>query len=140
MMAVILVAACRAPEAPPIRGEAPPAADDHAASEASAPAKGSDPDAASRVPVPANSPLAKVKAGMGLPEVTDLIGPPTDMIHYVTGKAFIPYYFGDDRTRLECHYKGIGRVIFSGGGAFGQRGSVQWVEYDPKEPGYVRAN
>ena len=47
-------------------------------------------------------------------EVTDLIGPPTDTNHYVTGKAFIPYYFGDDTTRTECHYKGIGRVIFSG--------------------------
>jgi hypothetical protein len=76
---------------------------------------------------------------MGAAEVTDLIGAPTDRHHYITGKSFIPYYFGDDRTREEWHYKGIGRIIFSGGGPFGQRGSVQWVEHDPKEPGYVRA-
>lgn len=71
-------------------------------------------------------------------EVTDLIGPPTDSNRYITGKAFIPYYFGDDRARVEWHYKGIGRITFSAGGAFGQRASVQWVEYDPNEIGYVR--
>lgn len=97
------------------------------------------PAEAKRVPPPPDSPLAKIKEGMGMKEVTDLLGAPTDQNQYVSGKAFIPFYFGDDVTRVEWHYKGKGRVIFSGGGAFGQQGGrVQWVEYDPAESGYRR--
>lgn len=89
-------------------------------------------------PPPPESPLAKIKPGMGTKEVTDLIGPPTDSVPYVTGKAFIPFYFGEDRARIEWRYKGMGRVIFAAGGGFGGGSSVQWVEYDPSEPGYYR--
>ncbi len=88
-------------------------------------------------PPPANSPLAKVTKGMGMSDVSQLLGQPTDQNQYVTGKAFIPFYFGDDVSRIEWHYKGLGRVVFTGGGAFGQRGGVvEWVDYDPKETGY----
>jgi len=95
--------------------------------------------AAKAVPPPPSSPLAKVKEGMGMKEVSDLLGQPTDQNQYVTGKAFIPWYFGDDVSRIEWHYKGMGRVVFTGGGAWGQQGGrVQWVEYDPSESGYRR--
>jgi hypothetical protein len=94
---------------------------------------------AKRVPPPAGSPLAKVKEGMGMREVSDLLGQPSDQHSYVTGKAWIPYYYGDDMARIQWHYKGMGRVIFSGGGPYGQEGGkVQWVEYDPAESGYRR--
>ncbi len=88
-------------------------------------------------PIPADCPLAKIVKGMGLKEITDLIGPPTDTNHYATGKAFIPFYFGDDHVRTELHYKGMGRIIMWGG-AYGGNPSVMEVIYDPKEPGYVR--
>lgn len=69
--------------------------------------------------------------------VSQILGQPTDQNQYVTGKAFIPFYFGDDVSRIEWHYKGLGRVVFTGGGAFGQRGGVvEWVDYDPKDTGY----
>ena len=87
---------------------------------------------------PANSPLAKVRVGMGQREVQDLIGPPTDQKSYVTGKAFIPYYFGPDSHRVAHYYRGMGRVVFSGGSAFGQVGKVLRVEYDPNENGYAK--
>jgi hypothetical protein len=77
---------------------------------------------------------------MGTKEVTDLIGPPTDTHRYITGMAFVPYYYGSSATRDEWHYKGMGRITFSGGGPFGQRGSVEWVEYDPNEVGYYRSD
>jgi len=89
-------------------------------------------------PPPPESPLAKIEPGMGSKEVTDILGPPTDTVPYVTGKAFIPFYFGEDRARVEWRYKGMGRVIFAAGGGFAGGSSVQWVEYDPSEPGYFR--
>jgi hypothetical protein len=88
-------------------------------------------------PPPSNSPLAKVTKGMGMSEVAQILGQPTDQNQYVTGKAFIPWYMGDDVSRIEWHYKGLGRVVFTGGGAWGQRGgNVEWVDYDPTETGY----
>src|SRR5438874_12253227 len=46
-----------------------------------------------------NSTFTKLELGMGMKQVMDLIGPPTDQGAYVTGKAFIPFYFGSDRYR-----------------------------------------
>ena len=66
------------------------------------------------------------------------VGPPTDSHGYITGKAFIPYYYGDDTARVQWHYKGLGRVLFSTG-SWGQYAGVARVEYDPSEPGYYRA-
>jgi hypothetical protein len=104
-----------------------------------APPKSEAAEASKPPPPPPSSPLSKIKEGMGMKEVADILGQPTDQGQYVTGKAFIPWYFGDDVTRMQWHYKGIGRVIFSGGGAWGQQGGqVQWVEYDPNESGYRR--
>ena len=72
-------------------------------------------------------------------EVSEILGKPDSEHHSVTGKAWIPYYFGDDVTRLTWYYKGLGRVNFTGGGAFGQGGGeVQSVEYDPSQGGYRR--
>lgn len=81
--------------------------------------------------VPADSPLAKVKVDMGQREVTDLMGPPTDVDSHMTGKGFLPFYFGDDAHRMVHHYKGQGRVIYRGRSA-----RVEKVEYDPAERGY----
>ncbi|MCC6763953.1 MAG: hypothetical protein IT293_04740 [Deltaproteobacteria bacterium] len=113
-----------------------------AAPGAAAPAhagKGTQEEAAADAPTPppAGSPLAKITKGMAMSEVVKILGEPTDRNQYVTGKAFIPWYFGDDVTRIAWHYKGLGRVVFTGGGAWGQQGGqVEWVDYDPKETGY----
>ena len=95
------------------------------------------PAADAPTPPPAGSPLAKITKGMAMSDVAQILGQPTDQNQYVTGKAFIPFYYGDDVSRIEWHYKGLGRVVFTGGGAWGQRGGVvEWVDYDPKETGY----
>jgi len=88
--------------------------------------------------VPADSPLAKVQAGMTAREVEALIGAPDDENEYITGKAFIPWYYGRDRSRRAFFYKGMGRVVFQGGGGFSRNYVVSHAEYDPSEPGRAR--
>ena len=95
-------------------------------------------ESAVSTPVPPDSPLAKVKVGMSEQEVREALGPPTQENEYVTGKAFIPWYFGPDRSRRAYFYKGMGRVVFSGGSGFNRTGKVSRVEYDPSEPGNAR--
>ena len=84
----------------------------------------------------AGSRFTKLKIGMPMQQVVDLIGPPTDQGAYVTGKAFIPFYFGSDKTRWEATYKGQGRLIFSDQGGFGGSHYLTWIIYNENEPGY----
>ena len=89
-------------------------------------------------PPPPGTPLAKITKGMAMSDVAQILGQPTDQNQYVTGKAFIPFYYGGDSTRFAAYWKGQGRVIFQGGNAWGAgRGKVVRVEYDPSEDGYA---
>jgi hypothetical protein len=91
-------------------------------------------------PPPADSPLAKVQNGMTAQEVSNILGMPTNQVSYASGKAWIPFYYGDDARRTEWSYKGMGRVVFSGGNVFGGGGGrVIRIDYDPNETG-VRVN
>ena len=90
--------------------------------------------------IPTSSPLAKIKIGMTAQEVSNILGMPTNQVSYASGKAWIPFYFGDDARRTEWSYKGIGRVVFSGGNVYGGGGGhVERVDYDPNETG-IRVN
>lgn len=100
------------------------------------------PPAAAAAPasVPASSPLAKIQVGMTAQEVSNILGMPTNQVSYASGKAWIPFYFGDDARRTEWSYKGMGRVVFSGGNVFGGGGGrVNRIDYDPSETG-IRTN
>jgi outer membrane protein assembly factor BamE (lipoprotein component of BamABCDE complex) len=99
---------------------------------------GPSPAEPTRAAVPADSPLAKIQPGMSSREVEALIGPPDSENEYVTGKAFIPWYYGRDRSRRAFFYKGLGRVVFQGGGGFSRNYVVAHTEYDPSEPGRAR--
>src|SRR5438552_4196626 len=84
------------------------------------------------VPAPPGTLLARVQMGMHKKQVSDAIGHPTDENSYSTGKAFIPFYFGNDARRTSWYYKGQGRVVFADGNVFG--GGVSEairVDYDP---------
>ncbi|MEJ7688891.1 MAG: hypothetical protein WKG52_19020 [Variovorax sp.] len=85
----------------------------------------------------ANGKFARLQIGMPVRQVTDIAGPPTDQGAYITGKAWIPFYFGADRHRFEMTYKGQGRLIFAGGGMgdFGS-GYLIWIIHNPNEAGY----
>jgi hypothetical protein len=84
-----------------------------------------------------NSRFTKLQIGMPMRQVVDLVGPPTDQGAYITGKAFIPFYFGSDRHRYEMTYKGQGQLIFAGGGMGDySSGNLIWIIHNPNEPGY----
>ncbi|MFA5073780.1 MAG: hypothetical protein WC539_07780 [Nitrospirota bacterium] len=63
------------------------------------------------------SKFAKLKLGMTMKEVFAKIGRPSAQWERPTGKAHIPFYFGDDRWVIECSYKKEGRLTFNAGGA-----------------------
>lgn len=86
-------------------------------------------------PPPANSPMAKVKQGMRPEEVVEILGAPSRQSAYPTGKAFTPFYYGPDQWRSVYYYKGKGRIVFKGDGAFRSTSRVLYLEYDPTEPG-----
>jgi hypothetical protein len=62
---------------------------------------------------PASSKLAKVQPDMNDIEVRKIMGEPDDANAYMTGKAWIPFYYGPDTARTDWMYKGQGRVVFS---------------------------
>lgn len=84
-----------------------------------------------------NSKFAKVQIGMGEKEVEDLIGTPNDSKRYLTGKAFIPFYFGADANRFETFYKKEGSLTYQGGGVFGSTGKLIRIKVDPAADGYA---
>lgn len=87
-------------------------------------------------PAPAGTSLSKVRLGMTRKEVRGVLGEPDDENSYMTGKAFIPFYFGNDVRRTSWYYKGVGRVIFADGNVFGgAAGEVVRIDYDPSERG-----
>lgn len=86
----------------------------------------------------ANSSFNKLKIGMSMQQVINTIGQPSDQGAYVTGKAWIPFYFGDDQHRIEAVYKGKGRLIFAGGSMYtGNMGSgtLIWIIHNANEAG-----
>lgn len=85
-------------------------------------------------PAPPGSKLAKVTKGMTEAQVIAILGAPTTQKSYVTGKMFIPFYFGSDKSRLEYHYKGVGIVVFTRNSYSGGT-EVMRVDYDPNEDG-----
>lgn len=88
------------------------------------------------IPAP-DSKFAQLQIGMGIRQVMDIAGPPTDQGAYITGKAFIPFYFGSDRSRFELIYKGRGRLIFAGGSVGNMTGgNLVWIINSATETGY----
>ncbi len=65
------------------------------------------------------SKFSRLQIGMQFNEVTKLIGGPTNMHTSETGKRWIPFYFGNDATRLQADYSGEGCLTFTGGSVFG---------------------
>jgi hypothetical protein len=83
------------------------------------------------------SKFAKLKIGMTMRQAVDIAGKPTDEGVYMTGKAWIPFYFGADRHRFEMAYKGQGRLIFAGGSMGDYSGgNLIWIIHSAKDTGY----
>jgi outer membrane protein assembly factor BamE (lipoprotein component of BamABCDE complex) len=80
--------------------------------------------------------FTRLEIGMSMRQVTDLIGGPTDMGSYVTGKAWIPFYYGSDRYRYEMLYRGQDRLIFAGGHMGDPSGHLISIIHNIQESGY----
>ncbi len=91
-----------------------------------------------KLPIPPDSPFAKVQKDMGMQEVNDLIGQPTSVGSYITGKGFNPFYYGGDTHRTVARYKGIGRITYTQNSRYSSGNHVEDIEYDPTEVGYER--
>jgi hypothetical protein len=90
-----------------------------------------------KIPIPPDSPFAKIKVGMSEGEVVAILGQATFTGAYATGKNFIPFHFsGSDNVRKAMHYKGQGIIVVSNDSAYSSGYSVSDIEYDPNEPGF----
>lgn len=71
-----------------------------------------------------SSKFKDLKIGMSIQQVKTAIGEPSDQGEYESGKRWIPFYYGDDVRRMELVYKGVGRLTFASGSAFGSHGGA----------------
>lgn len=83
------------------------------------------------------SKFSRVEIGMTQKEVDALIGPPSDTDSHITGKSFIPFYFGGDTYRLEAFYKGEGILTFAPSHFAGQANTLIRIIADPSERGFA---
>ena len=88
--------------------------------------------AAKGVAPPADSPLATVELGMNDVQVRKILGDPDNANSYITGKSWIPFYYGTDTSRSDWMYKGMGRVVFSRNQYSGSLKVIR-IDYNPNE-------
>jgi hypothetical protein len=88
--------------------------------------------AAKGIAPPPDSPLAKVQLGMTDLQVRKILGDPDNANAYMTGKSWIPFYFGTDASRSDWMYKGMGRVVFSRNQYSGALKVIR-IDYNPNE-------
>ena len=82
--------------------------------------------------IPPGSKWSRLQIGMTQIEVERILGATPNIRAYVTGKAFIPFYYGTDRHRYEAVYAGQGSVAYTGGSFGGGAGILMMINYDPK--------
>jgi hypothetical protein len=88
---------------------------------------------------PAPKPEAKpapsfdqVHEGMSDSEVRSVLGEPTSREEYITGKNFIPFYHGPDRSRSNWVYHGKGNIVFTRNSYSGTLSVIE-VHKDPSQ-------
>ena len=80
-----------------------------------------------------DSKFAQLQIGMSMQDVQELMDRAPDRFHtYESGKRWIPFYFGNDATRLQALFRGEGCLIFTGGNVWGGAGGdLIKIEVDP---------
>jgi hypothetical protein len=74
---------------------------------------------------------------MPMKQVFDVIGVPTDTSAHITGKAFIPFYFGPDIARSEAFYRGEGQLTFIRTSMGSSTLLLHDIHVNPAESGYA---
>ena len=88
--------------------------------------------ASAEMAIPADSPLAKITLGMNDEQVRAILGSPDASNAYMTGKSWIPFYYGSDTSRTDWLYAGQGRVVYSRNRYSGGLKVIR-VMYDPND-------
>lgn len=86
----------------------------------------------------AGSRFEKVRIGMRSAEIERMIGPPDDSEGHITGKQFIPFFFGGDTHRREAFYRGEGILTYSPQHLGGEPNTLIRIIADPTEQGVAR--
>lgn len=82
--------------------------------------------------IPTTNPLYAVKSQMSPADVRQAVGDPKDSNSYMTGKQWIPFYFGSDTSRTEWSYGDDGYVVFTRNR---YSGSLKVIRVSLNEPG-----
>ena len=79
------------------------------------------------------SKFAQLRIGMSMQDVQEIMDGTPDRFHtYESGKRWIPFYFGNDATRIQALFRGEGCLIFTGGNVWGGAGGdLIQIEVDP---------
>ncbi|AEM48914.1 hypothetical protein Acife_2839 [Acidithiobacillus ferrivorans SS3] len=85
------------------------------------------------LPAP-GTPFSKLKIGMSRRQVEQLIGFPDHTSSHITGKQFIPFYFGGDTRRTEASYKGQGVLTYDNNSQFGSTDTLLIITVDANTP------
>ncbi len=80
--------------------------------------------------------FARLYIGMSQRQAEDLVGRGTDTDSHITGKQFIPFYFGGDQYRVVNFYKGEGQLEFAPRSFMGQANTLVRIVNNPNESGY----
>ncbi len=86
----------------------------------------------------AGSKFAKIHPGMSRQEVESLIGPPTSINGHITGKQFIPFYYGGDTYRTDWYYKNEGELTFANISYAGRGEHLIYIRVNSKATGYSK--
>lgn len=81
--------------------------------------------------------FARLQIGMGQRQAEELVGPPTDTDSHITGKQFIPFYFGGDSHRVVGFYRNQGRLEFAPSHFAGTANRLVKIVHNPAESGYA---
>ena len=83
------------------------------------------------------SKFSRVRIGMGSTEAESIIGKPSDTAGHITGKAFIPFYFGGDTSEVEAFYKGEGQLTYAHQSIGSTNLVLVRIIVDPSERGFA---
>ncbi len=81
------------------------------------------------------SKFTKLQIGMNSMVAMSIVGQPDSDGAHLTGKVFIPFFYGSDRFRYEAVYKGMGRLIFAGSAGFDSNSHLIWIIHNMNETG-----
>ena len=79
------------------------------------------------------SKFAQLRIGMSMQDVQEIMDGTPDRFHtYESGKRWIPFYFGNDATRMQALFRDEGCLIFTGGNVWGAAGGdLIQIDVDP---------